>query len=530
MDVDVGERARRLVEGYAERARPLERRLALATWGLASGRGVEAERELAAARTSLALLHGDPLLRGEAARLDRQPLEDEALGRRVRRVHVEALVHRAEPRALRAAAELHAELAGMVARHRPELHGELVDEDELFAILRAELDEARRRAAWEATRSLGARAAPRLLELARLRNGLARASGFRDWLALSLFAAEIDELWLLDVVDALEDATREPFREEKLRIDAETSAWLGVPIEQLRPWHYQDGFLREAPTTPASSLEPELRGRDAIELAARFLEDLGLDDDVRALVRRGALAPGPAERAVAVDVDREGDVRVLCPGAPGERALEAALRGLGRASHLLGVDRSLPWDLRAPHALAVAATGALFARRTRDPEFLARYVRPRTADERALDLDQARRRALLFARWAVLVARFERELYAEPAPDRETLGRAFWRHVESIQLVAPPPDAGLDDWAAEPCLYLERTGHLGELLGELAASQLERSLHVATGRSLTGNRPAAELLRARWLSPGGLLRWDELVLRASGEPLSEAAFLVDFVS
>ena len=57
------------------------------------------------------------------------------------------------------------------------------------------------------------------------------------------------------------------------------------------------------------------------------------------------------------------------------------------------------------------------------------------------------------------------------------------------------------------------------LYGELFASQLDATLAARTD-GLVDQRAAGELLRSDVFAPGASLRWDDLVTRATGEPLS----------
>ena len=57
--------------------------------------------------------------------------------------------------------------------------------------------------------------------------------------------------------------------------------------------------------------------------------------------------------------------------------------------------------------------------------------------------------------------------------------------------------------------------------GELFASQLDATLTDRAG-GLVDRRVAGELLVRDVFGPGASLRWDDLVIRATGEPLSAA--------
>ena len=77
------------------------------------------------------------------------------------------------------------------------------------------------------------------------------------------------------------------------------------------------------------------------------------------------------------------------------------------------------------------------------------------------------------------------------------------------------------DWAAKIHLAAAPVYYQNYLYGELFASQLDATLAARAG-GLVDQRAAGELLRADVFAPGASLRWDELVIRATGEPLSAA--------
>jgi peptidyl-dipeptidase A len=115
---------------------------------------------------------------------------------------------------------------------------------------------------------------------------------------------------------------------------------------------------------------------------------------------------------------------------------------------------------------------------------------------------------------------FERRLYADPDADLDTL---WWDLVEHHQLVARPDDRQSPDWAAKIHLAAAPVYYQNYLYGELFASQLDATLRDRTG-GIVDREAAGALLRDEVFAPGASLRWDALVERATGTPLS-AEFL-----
>jgi len=143
--------------------------------------------------------------------------------------------------------ELEASVEMRFTRHRGEIEGRRVDDNEIRRILRESDDVAERRAAWESAKTVGAEVADDVRELARLRNAAARAVGFRDWFALSVATAEMDEEKLIATLDEADRATAEPFARWKDALDESLASRFGCTTEDLEQWHYADAFIQEVP-------------------------------------------------------------------------------------------------------------------------------------------------------------------------------------------------------------------------------------------------------------------------------------------
>lgn len=531
--MDATDSARAFIQSFTARTQPLSRTAALAQWELATHASPEAEKRAADAQIELCSLYADEATYREAQRLDGCDIGDPIVRREVRLLYLTTLTYRRDPQTLEQIVRLETELETAYSTYRGQIAGENSNENQIREILRTEVDSDRRRQAYEASKGIGPLVAPLVLKLAGLRNQVARSLGFRDWFAMALFTDELDEAWLFELLADLDRSTAGPFTAEKAAIDAEASAWLGVAPGELMPWHYQDVFFQEAPTTAASSIEPLLQGKDVIAIARELYRDLGFEDDVAEILSRSDLfaRDNKSQHAFCTDIDRAGDVRVLCNVTPSERWLDTMLHELGHGIYDLGIDPALPWGLRAPaHIFVTEAIAMLMGRRTRDPELFARYIRARTAEEQAIDRTLLRRRMLMLVRWVMVMTHFERELYAEPARDAAALGRIWWDLVERFQHIRRPPGERPTDWSTKIHVALAPVYYQNYLLGELGASQIEAAIMEQTGRPLTGNRAGGELLRERCFRPGASLRWDALIERTTGKALSPSAFAADFVN
>lgn len=423
-------------------------------------------------------------------------------------------------------ADLRAELVELEARvdstfnaFRGRIDGQPMDDNEIAAILRTSTDVGERRAAWEAAKQVGAEVAEPVRELARLRNRAARHLGYRDHFALALATNEMDEGRLFTTLDEVDQVTSEPFAAWKAELDATLAARFGCRVDELRPWHYDDPFFQDPPAAGAVALDDWFADADLETLTRNTYAGLGLD--VGPVLERSDLAPrdGKSQHAFCIDVDHEGDVRVLCNNVPNEYWTGTMLHEFGHAIYDVQVARDLPWLLRTMHPLTTEGIAMLFGRLVRDPEWLtavAGVPAPAVADLSSR-LATARRAALLvFARWVLVMTHFEQSLYAEPEADHTV---HWWDLVERFQRVRRPDGRTEPDWAAKLHLALAPVYYQNYLYGELVASQLQAVLRARAG-GIVGRPDAGTLLVEHFFAPGLSVRWDRLVADATGEPLT----------
>jgi peptidyl-dipeptidase A len=129
---------------------------------------------------------------------------------------------------------------------------------------------------------------------------------------------------------------------------------------------------------------------------------------------------------------------------------------------------------------------------------------------------------------------FEKALYADPDQD---LNGLWWDLVERYQLIRRPPGPADAGWLSKlhfttaPCYYHNY------MLGELLASQLHdclvhKVLKLESGEGLgyVGDQRVGRYLRENVFGPGARYPWSEMIVRATGRPLSPTYFVEQFVS
>ena len=171
-----------------------------------------------------------------------------------------------------------------------------------------------------------------------------------------------------------------------------------------------------------------------------------------------------------------------------ERWADTMLHEFGHAVYDRELDPELPWLLREPaHALTTEGIAMMFGRLVRDPTWLHEIagLDRATVSELAPRLAAAQRASLLvFARWVLVVTHFERELYADPDADLDTL---WWDLVERFQRVRRPVGRHAPDWAAKIHLAVVPVYSVGTRTSSARWSSCSRS-HVVR-RACSSPRP-----------------------------------------
>jgi peptidyl-dipeptidase A len=404
------------------------------------------------------------------------------------------------------------------ASFRPTLNGKKVSDNDIQEVLRTSDDEATRRSAWEASKEIGKVVAPRVRELARLRNQAARNLGYSDFYRMSLELQELDETWLFGLFDELATLTDAPFTKWKADLDAKLRDRFAT--SELAPWHYADPFFQALPPDGRVSLDNVLLDKDAAEMAKKTFGSWNID--LTEVLEASDLYPraNKCQHAFCLDVDRSGkDIRILANVTPGENWMEVMLHESGHAAYDVSIDQKLPYLLRRPtHIFVTEAAALLSGRLVRDPmwlESIAEVDRSEISKLKDSLVAANAAQSMLFARWCLVMTHFERDLYADPEAD---LDRRWWELVERFQLVAPPDGRVAPDWASKIHLAVAPVYYQNYLLGDVLASQLIATANKEFGGML-GVPEAGTFLVDRLFRQGSLLRWDALIEEATGRPL-----------
>ena len=458
---------------------------------------------------------------------------NELEARQFRLIHDAFVPNQIDEDVLRDIIERETQIENFFNTFRANFEGGQASDNQLREILRNETGITRRRTAWEATKQVGHEVAPRLLELIAIRNREARKLGYDDYYSMMFELQELDEKRIFSLFDRLEQLSDKAFTEMKSELDATLKRKYGVSELESHPWLYSDPFFQEYPTAGAAeSLDDVFKDSNIETLTMAHYKSIGLDIDD--LLGRADLyeREGKSQHAFCMDVDHEGDVRVLCNIRKNERWMSTMLHEFGHAVYDKYNDRKLPFFLRTPaHTLTTEAIAMLNGRMSKNPEWLSKIAGLSPADSQRVGtsaLKTLRSEMLIFLRWAIMLVRFERELYRNSGQD---LSRLWWEYVERFQKVTPPPNRDRADWASKNHLATSPVYYQNYVLGELMASQLLGYIHreVVKSESYVGNSAVGDFLVEKVFKPGSRYDWNTMLEKATGEDLNPAHFIAQFV-
>jgi peptidyl-dipeptidase A len=354
---------------------------------------------------------------------------------------------------------------------------------------------------------------------------------------MSLATSEQDVRDIDRIFNELYELTNKPYAALKEDLDRMLAAKYGVKPEEMMPWHYHDPFFQETPMVYNLDLDTYYKDKDVKELAIRFYNSIGLP--IEPILARSDLyeREGKNPHAFSTDIDREGDVRILCNLKNNESWMETILHESGHGVYDKYRDPTLPYLLRQPaHIFTTEAVAMFFGRLSRNPAWMQQMLG--LTDAQRADIEKvsgryAQLKQLIFARWAMVMYNFEKALYANPDQD---LNKLWWDLVEKYQMIKRPQQRNAPDWAAKIHFAIAPCYYHNYMLGEMLASQFHHMLVTNVMKltsdknvSYVGQKQAGEFFRSKVFSVADTYRWDAMIERATGEPLTAKYFVTQFV-
>lgn len=286
---------------------------------------------------------------------------------------------------------------------RAEVNGKKITDNEIDDILETSTNSAELKIVWEESKKIGKVVADDVLKLVKLRNKGARDLGFENYHEMSLQLSEQDSASLDKLFDELNTLIEGSFVGLKNEIDSYLSNKFGVEKNELKPWHYEDKFFQQGPKIYNINIDKYFDGKSISKLTQDYFDGINLNIDD--LLANSDLyeKDGKYQHAYCVDIDRDGDVRVLCNIKENQRWMGTMLHEFGHAVYDKEVSQQLPWQLRIyGHIFTTEAIAMLFGRLAHNPEWLKEMVgiSKKEAEEIAEpSFNSLRSEQLTFSRW-----------------------------------------------------------------------------------------------------------------------------------
>ncbi|MHC4461035.1 MAG: M2 family metallopeptidase [Planctomycetota bacterium] len=533
------EQLQKFIASHIETIKPIDKESNLAEWDAAVSGKPEDYDKVSELKLRLRHVYTNPQ---EYAFLgdmkESGEVKDAKLSRQLGVLYNAYLKNQIEPKLLKRIVDLGTEIEKNFSTFRGTIEGKKVTSNEIKEILKTETDSAKREQAWLASKQVGVLVADDIIRLVKLRNQVARELDFENYHTLSLTTREQDVKELDRIFNELYELTNEPFSKLKADLDRILAAKCGVAITELMPWHYHDPFFQETPMVYDLDLDTYYKDKDVKELAVRFYAGIGLP--VESILANSDLyeREGKNPHAFCTDIDKEGDVRILCNLKNNENWMEVILHELGHAVYGKYQNPQVPYLLRrSAHIFTTEAIAMFFGRLSRNPAWMQQMLE--LSDEQRTEIEKvsskySQLKQIIFARWDMVMYDFEKQLYANPDQDLNSL---WWDTVEKYQFVKRPPNRNKPDWAAKIHFTIAPCYYHNYMLGELLASQLHHhivhnilKLESDEDVSYVGQRKAGDFLTENVFEAGALYHWNVMIERATGQPLTPKYYVDQFVN
>lgn len=525
-----------MYDSYVEQYKPLFIESNRAWWEASITGTDEAFARRKKADEAIVELHADPAMfaKIKALRASGQ-IHDPMLARMLDVMYRNYLERQGDPEIQKRIVGLEADVEQIFNTHRGQIDGKPSTENDIREILSTTTNNALAEKAWKAYMEVGVQVDPKLKELVRLRNQIAKQLGYDNFFAMKLDIDEIGVDQLISLFDELDELTRKPFGELKQQIDTKMATRFNVTPDELRPWNFGDLFFQEAPPMEDVRIDELYAGQDLVAATRKYYASIGMPiDDI--LARSDLLEKdGKSPHAFCTHIDREGDVRVLANMKDNAYWADTIMHEVGHAVYDKYISQDLPWLLREPsHTLTTEGIAMFFGSMSKNPEYLHEVLGVTGKDDYiAAARRSLRAEKLIFSRWTQVMVRFEHGLYSNPDQD---LGQLWWDLKKRYQMLNPPEDTGRPDYGAKVHIVAAPVYYHGYMMGELFACQVNDYIArqvLGTNDPLAscyyGKKKVGDFLKSDVFVPGNRWSWNDLTKHITGEPLTAKYFAQQYV-
>jgi peptidyl-dipeptidase A len=465
-------------------------------------------------------------------------IKDEVLARQLEVMYNMFLGNQVDTAMLNKINTMQNQIEQKYSNFRAVVNGKKISDNDVENILKTSTNSKDLEAAWLGHKAVGKEVEKDIIALVKKRNEMAKKLGFKNYHEMSLKLSEQDPAEIEKLFDELDNLTRDAFVSLKSEMDDYFAKRYKIKKEDLKPWHYQNRFFQEAPRIYTVDFDKYYKNQDIVKVTESFYKGIGLPiDDV---IKNSDLfeKPGKNQHAYCIDIDNEGDVRVLCNVRNNENWMGTMLHEFGHASYDKFIDnKNLPYVLRNPaHTFTTEAIAMFFGRLSTNAQWMKDNIGLSEKDAKEIaeiGFKQMRLQQIVFSRWSQVMYRFEKGLYENPDQD---LNKLWWDLVEKYQLLKKPEGRNEPDWASKihiatsPCYY--HNYHLGELLASQFTYYIAKNILKSDdikNLKFSGNPEIGKYFIDKVFKPGSKYQWNDMIEKATGEKLTPKYYAKQFV-
>ncbi len=464
-------------------------------------------------------------------------ITDEIQKRQLEKLYLAYQGNQIDEEKLEAIIKLQTEIEQKYSTFRAEVDGKKLSDNQVEEVLKNSTNSVELEKTWLAHKAIGNVVVDDVLKLVKMRNEIASELGFKNYHQMSLKLSEQDPDEIEKLFDELDKLTSPTFVQLKSDIDNHLSTRLNLPKENLMPWHYQNRFFQEAPKIYTVDLDSYYKDKDLVKITEDYYAgiDLPIDD----LIKKSDLfeKEGKYQHAYCTDIDRAGDVRVVCNVKPNYNWMNTMLHEYGHAVYDKFMDLSLPWTLREPaHTFTTEAIAMLFGRLASNPKWMKDVLGISDEEMNKIAEDNfksLRLEQLIFSRWVQVVYRFEKSMYENPDQD---LNKLWWDLVEKYQMLKRPEGRNQPDWVTKIHIALYPAYYHNYMLGELLASQFHSYITAnilksddLKNQSYASNKEVGKYLNDKVFQVAAKNYWNDMIEKSTGEKLTAKYYAKQFV-
>ena len=434
--------------------------------------------------------------------------------------------------------KLQSTIENTFATFRVDIEGKHYTDNQIEEILSNSTDSEEVKKAWLGSKMIGTLVAPDVIKIVKMRNEVAKNLWYPNYHTMSLTLDEQDPETISKLFDELDSLTRDAFIKEKIKIDEYLAKKFDIQQSELMPRHYQNRYFQQAPTIYNIDLNTYYQWQDIVELSRNYYDHLGLP--VESILADSDLYERDKKYQHAYCMsDKLWKVRILCNIKPNAKWMDTQLHELWHAVYDKYIDYTVtPYLLCEPaHTFTTEAIAMMFGRFASNPQWMQDMLALSEDKKQTIAngcFSTLRLEQLVSSRWMQVMYRFEKNMYANPDQDLNTLR---WDLVETYQMIKRPPHspeaqdrASKIHIACYPCYYHNY------MLWELLASQIYYYIieHVLKSseykfQSFYNQPEVGKYLQEKIFYAGRKYHWDTMIELATGEGLTPKWYAKQFV-